>query len=489
MSAAARLGLVVLTLAILLGLLADWLLRATPVGLGAVVWTLALLGSLAAVAAWRGRLHGSLALGLALAPLFALCLLWRDSPILAELDVIALVVCVALVAVPRGSLRRAHVDELAHGALLWVGSLGAGLFPTVWGDIPWKDVAHPGHRRHAAALARGLALAVPVLVVFGILFVTADAVFGSALGGAVPHVHRPVAQLLTVLVWAWIAGGLLRLAGAGGAQPPARETSGTPRIGAVEACVVLALVDVLFLAFVAVQFRAFVGGRSYVLRHAHLTYADYARSGFFQLAAVAALALALLLALDWTLRRDGGGEKAFRVLGGVLVLLVLAVLASAVHRMQLYERTFGLTGLRFYTLAFMAWVGVAFLWLVWTVLRGHRERFAAGIVLSGLVTVLALNVIDPDAVIARVDVHLARHQRPVDYAYLGSLSDDAVPTIVHALPELQGRAQAATSFGPSGPHYSGPGSIAALIGLRASCHADWRTWNLARSRARDLLCR
>src|SRR3954468_10618627 len=358
MSAAARLGLVVLTLAILLGLLADWLLRTTPLGIGAAVWALVLVAALAAVAAWRGRLHGSLALGLALAPLFALCLAWRDSPILAELNVVALVTCLALAAAPRGSLWRAHLDELAHGALLWIGSLAAGLAPTIASDIPWRDLAHPGRRRHAAALARGLALAIPVLIVFGILFVTADAVFGSALGGVVPHVHRPAAQLLTVLVWAWIAGALLRLAGLGGAQPPMRESAGTPLIGAVEAAVVLGLVDLLFLAFVAVQFRAFVGGRSYVLRHAHLTYADYARSGFFQLAAVAALALALLLALDWTLRRDGRADTLFRVLGGVLVLLVLAVLASAAHRMQLYERAFGLTGLRFYTLAFMAWLGV-----------------------------------------------------------------------------------------------------------------------------------
>jgi hypothetical protein len=490
MSAAARLGLVVLTLAILLGLLADWLLRTTPLGIGAAVWALVLVAALAAVAAWRGRLHGSLALGLALAPLFALCLAWRDSPILAELNVVALVTCLALAAAPRGSLWRAHLDELAHGALLWIGSLAAGLAPTIASDIPWKDLAHPGRRRHAAALARGLALAIPVLIVFGILFVTADAVFGSALGGVVPHVHRPAAQLLTVLVWAWIAGALLRLAGLGGAQPPMRESAGTPLIGAVEAAVVLGLVDLLFLAFVAVQFRAFVGGRSYVLRHAHLTYADYARSGFFQLAVVAALALALLLALDWMLRREPGaeGDRVFRVLGGVLVLLVLAVMASAVHRMQLYERAFGLTGLRFYTLAFMAWLGIAFAWLAWTVLRGRRDHFAAGILLSGLATVLVLNVVNPDAIIARVDMHLIRHQRPVDYAYLGSLSDDAVPTIVAGLSELQGRAQGATSFGPAGPQYNGPGSIAALVGLHTSCHADWRTWNLARRRARDLLC-
>jgi hypothetical protein len=489
MNAAARVGLVVLALAAGFGLLGDWLLRAAPVGLGATLWALALVGVAAGLARWRGRLHGSLALGLALAPLFALCLAWRDSPILAELDVLALVVCFALAAAPRASIRRVELDELAHAALLWFGSLVTGLIPIVWGDIPWRELAHPRRRRHVAALGRGLALAVPLLIVFGILFATADAVFGNALGGAVPHVHRPAAQLATVLVWGWLAAGLLRVAAAGGVEPPAADRPRAVRLGTVEMCVVLGLVDLLFAAFVAVQFRAFVGGQTYVQQHARLTYADYARAGFFQLAGVAALALLLLLALDWVLRRDErGANAAFRLLGGVLVALVFAVLLSAVHRMQLYERTFGLTGLRFYTLAFMAWLAVGFLWLAWTVLRGHRERFAGGILVSGLLTILALNALNPDAVIARVDVHLVRHGRSVDYTYLGTLSDDAVPTLVAAIPELQRRAQAATTFGARGPSYSGPGSITALLDLQAHCHADWRTWNRSRARARELLC-
>jgi hypothetical protein len=492
MSATARLGLVVLTLAVLLGLLADWLLRPTPVGLGATLWTLVLLGCAAAIAAASGRLRGIVFLALALAPLYALCLSWRDSPILAELNVVALLTCLVLTALPRGSFLRTHVDELGHAALLWIGSLVTGLFPVVAHDVDWEEVAHPHRRRHAAALGRGVALAIPVLIVFGVLFVTADAVFGSALGSAVPRVHRPVAHLVTVVVWAWIAGGLLRGIAVPTAEGPARGRSGGAKLGAVEAAVVLGLVDLLFLAFVAVQFRAFVGGRGYVVSHAHLTYADYARSGFFQLVAVAALALVLLLALDLTVRRDESGGRTFRVLGWLLVVLVLGVLVSAAHRMQLYERTFGLTGLRFYTLAFMGWLAVVLAWLCWTVLRGKRERFVAGVIVSGLAAVLVLNAINPDAIIARVDMHLVRHQRPVDYSYLGTLSDDAVPTILAGIPELQhGTPEGGTgNFGPAGPQYYSAGSVKRLIGLRGHCGAtDWRTWNRARQRARELLCK
>jgi hypothetical protein len=157
--------------------------------------------------------------------------------------------------------------------------------------------------------------------------------------------------------------------------------------------------------------------------------------------------------------------------------------------MRLYEQTFGLTGLRFYTTAFMLWLAVVLVWLAVTVLRGRRERFAIGVLVTGLATILLLNVVNPDAIIARVDVHLARHARPVDFEYLGSLSDDATPTIVAAIPELQKRERGGTSFGPFGARYYSAGSVAKLIGLHTSCHADWRTWNLARARARHLLCK
>ena len=74
MSVATRRGLLVLTLALLLGLLADWLLRATPLGLGATLWTLVTLALIALLARRTGRLRGPLAVGLAVAPLFVLCL-------------------------------------------------------------------------------------------------------------------------------------------------------------------------------------------------------------------------------------------------------------------------------------------------------------------------------------------------------------------------------------------------------------------------------
>ena len=57
--------------------------------------------------------------------------------------------------------------------------------------------------------------------------------------------------------------------------------------------------NLLFALFVAVQLAVLFGGDGYVRATAALTYAEYARSGFAQLVAVAALTLAVAALAFW----------------------------------------------------------------------------------------------------------------------------------------------------------------------------------------------
>jgi hypothetical protein len=265
-----------------------------------------------------------------------------------------------------------------------------------------------------------------------------------------------------VLAWAWVSAGLLRDLVAPRDLP--RPTRARPRIGIVEIGTMLALVDLLFLAFVVVQFRYLFGGRALVESRTHLTYAQYARHGFFELVVVAALVLPLLLLADWTLRRERWRDHAvFAGLAVTLVLLLFAVVASALERLRLYEQAYGLTELRVYAIGFVAWLGVVLVWFCATVLRGHRRRFAVGGLVAGFAAVAAMNVLNPDALIARTNV-----TRPqVDVGYLARLSDDATPSLLRALPSL--------------PRPEQRRLAAALLGRTR--HDDWRSWNLDRSRA------
>jgi len=104
--------------------------------------------------------------------------------------------------------------------------------------------------------------------------------------------------------------------------------------------------------------------------------------------------------------------------------------------MRLYTAEYGLTELRLYTTAFMAWLVLVFGWFGATVLRGRRERFGFGSVAAGLLVLGALNLVNPDGLIAGTNLARAGRGRAVDTAYLNALSADALPAVRRALPRL-----------------------------------------------------
>src|SRR3712207_9305529 len=113
--------------------------------------------------------------------------------------------------------------------------------------------------------------------------------------------------------------------------------------------IVLGLLDLLFLTFVVIQVRYLFGGAARVAATAGLTYAEYARRGFFELVTVTALALPLLLIAHWLLRTETRAhERLFKALARIMVVLLFVVVASALQRMYLYQQEFGLTELRLY---------------------------------------------------------------------------------------------------------------------------------------------
>ncbi|MGH8310397.1 MAG: DUF4173 domain-containing protein, partial [Steroidobacteraceae bacterium] len=213
-----------------------------------------------------------------------------------------------------------------------------------------------------------------------------------------------------------------------------------PALGITEVATALAAIDLLFLVFVFVQFRYLFGGDALVQVTPDLTYAEYARQGFFELVLAIVLVVPVLLAAEWLLdRRIRRDDLVFRGLAGVQIGLVLAITASALQRLRLYHASYGLTESRLYAMVLLIWIGAVLLWLAATVLRGRRDSFAFGTLASGLATVALLFVINPDAVITRANVaRMAAAAATVrfDVAYATSLSADAVPVLIDALSAL-----------------------------------------------------
>ncbi|MDP1807279.1 MAG: DUF4173 domain-containing protein [Acidimicrobiales bacterium] len=220
-------------------------------------------------------------------------------------------------------------------------------------------------------------------------------------------------------------------AGGGAAALPA---------GHVEATVVVGSLVALFTTFAVAQVIAAAGGASHVLETAGLTYAEYARQGFFQLLAVAAITLVALVGLRAVADlSDPVHRRRFTVLGEVAIALTLVILAVAVRRLGLYTDAYGLTMLRFFSLVFTLWIGTVLV-LAGLALAGvgaDRAWFTGAALVAGLALLLGLNALNPEAIVARHNVERAARQLAVDPVYLAELSDDAVPALVDALPRLQ----------------------------------------------------
>ena len=470
-----KLGVRILAAALGLGVLGDALLRVVPWGINATLWAAALV----AVVLLAGR-HTALAgagrwLLLPLL-LFSVAFAWRDSPALKMLNVLALLVVLSLAVLRAqgGRILLAGIMEYIMGSLIAGLNAAVGLLALLLGEMQWKEVLNNRVSGRALSVLRGLLLAVPVLVVFGGLFVAADAVF-EGMARRVLHVNFATlfSHAFLTVFFAWIVAGFLRGLLIGKERELA--TCWRPRLfslGIIETGIVLGLLDLLFLLFVLVQLRYLFGGAALVGVTPGLTYSAYARRGFFELVAAVALVLPLLLLAHWLLRKENPvHERVFGGLAGVEILLLFVVMASALQRLRLYQNEYGLTEQRIYPTAFLGWLAVVFVWFALTVLRGRRERFAFGAMVAGYLLLAVLHFLSPEALVVRVNAARAAAGRSFDVRYALSLSADAVPELISALPNLNPQDRCTVA-----DH---------LLRRWSSPDGSWRTWSLARARAQQ----
>jgi hypothetical protein len=438
----------------------------------------ALLVAVAAAALLAsGRLHTrSARLATAAAPLFGAWLAIRTSPWLVPLDVLAAGGLLALgtslarggsladLTIPRAVLRAIHAGVHAVAAPAFV----AAPVRAVREQVGYDRRAELGIR-----IVRGLLLAAPILVLLGVLLASADAVFASFLRVDFDPV-TPAAHVAALAAGAWGAAALLRVASV---TPPGRLPALRRPIGAVEAIVVLAGLCALFAVFTVAQLVALSEGGRHVLATAGLTYAEYARSGFFQLLAVAVITLGVLLLLRAATELASSGQRAtFTAVAEVAVALTVVVVVVAVRRLNLYEDAFGLTMLRLYSELFSYWIGAVFLFLGAALAGvGHGRGWLVGAaVAAGLALLLALNVANPEAVVARDQLAGTRQVRRIDVAYVARLSEDAIPTVAARVPGLDPAARA---------DLRARLCAAEPDGVSPSRFTGWAAWNLGRERA------
>ncbi|MDZ7932285.1 MAG: DUF4173 domain-containing protein [Rhodococcus sp. (in: high G+C Gram-positive bacteria)] len=114
-----------------------------------------------------------------------------------------------------------------------------------------------------------------------------------------------------------------------------------------------------------------------------------------------------------------------RALLGALCLLSLVIVASALHRMSLYEQQYGYTTLRLFVTAVEWWLASVFVLVLVSGVRMSGRWLPRAVGVGAVLTVLALAALNPDAYIARHNVDRFEQTGGIDISYVGGLSADA----------------------------------------------------------------
>lgn len=386
----------------------------------------------------QGLLHvpesDRIALGLPALMLIG-ALVWRDSEMLFAVNLLALAGLVACARPVRVGIRARILDsgvgDLVHRVVHAVRGAATGAWPLLLAVRGPESMRSPASGWSSLL---GVAAVSPVLFVFGGLLASADPALERLFENLVDP-ELVLSHLVPLALWCWLGAGLLwcltRPPSANELPPSGGRASGSMITGA------LVPIALLFLLFLLLQARYLFGGRAIVLDSADLSFAEYARRGFFELVAVSAMMLPILLFADWAAdQRSDADRRRFRFLARCLLVLLSGMLGSALMRMSIYTGEYGLTELRLFTTVLMGWLAFVYAWFAASVLRNRRERFTAGALGSALVALLLLNLAGPDEVIVRANAWRARNGRPLDTAYLASLGAGAVPAALAVLPSL-----------------------------------------------------
>lgn len=463
-------------MAVAVAALGTWLMFDTAPGINWAVWvTAASLGLL-----WMVHRKGSLHPPVMVAGLAAIAIGWSaavtSNPIINVLTVGAVIVYLAIQMLVTARMEW-RVITLPFAVTAPFVAFFTAMLESLRRAV---DVTNRMRSPAAGAGLRGLALTLPVLLVFALLLSNADPVF--ALWRDTIEAQLETWEFLPRMIFffgllAIVLGAYGFAIGQRGAPelPPAPEW----RIfGATERSILLGGVAALFWLFLVIQLT-YLFGTSPEQIGSGITFSEYARRGFTELTVVATAAAALIILGEVLARPGEERRKLLRFLTFAVLVAVFFLVASAFHRVLLYEEAYGYTTARLYGKTYMIAVAIGLIALCLEVASrldpGRLFRRSLAVV---TVLFIGLAFWNHEAWIANrnIDRYRASGSLDVDYLVRG-LSLDAVPAIAERLPELPIATQDSIRLAMQASHG----------GRDWLFSRSWYEWNLSRERARQSL--
>lgn len=307
-------------------------------------------------------------------------------------------------------LRVAHIPDAA--ILLFRGFLDAVRGFLLFLELPSVSMKDDTAKK----LFRGLLFASPFLLIFLALFIDSDLVLQNRLENifedldenALKTIRHIVSIIFVFGASVMVFGGLLK---SSGEEKPSNVPT-TP-IFTAESLIALGLVNALFLAFILFQANYLFGGEATWQTIENLSYAEYAKNGFGELAAVCGLVIFLLATVRYLVRNSS--RRFIRFAQVTLIVQTIVIAISAFQRLALYVDAYGFTVLRlfgFWALGLV--VGLLIILAVHIIFRVPTYRYAQHAILFTSLAVLGFTASTPEVLAIHLQAARTTNEQPFE---------------------------------------------------------------------------
>lgn len=194
----------------------------------------------------------------------------------------------------------------------------------------------------------------------------------------------------------------------------------------------LSAIGFCYLLYLFSQLAYFFSAFSGFLPNRQITYAQYARKGFFEMCVISVINLIIVfLALLLAKKKEGKASGAVKALATFIAVFTLIIIATAISKMVLYIGEYGMTILRLTTSAFMVFLAIVFISVIFRIFLTKINIIKTALIAAGCI-LLCLGTLNVNGVCARYNYenYVNGKLETVDINALYNLGDEGIPYLV-----------------------------------------------------------
>lgn len=315
--------------------------------------------------------------------------------------------------------------SVIYKALSTVGNIGVSLKSLL--------LTSKGEKKVVGKVMLGLLCAIPVLIIVVPLLISSDDAFSGMMSSIFSNSGNAFLTVLKVVFGAIVSMFVISY-GFSLKYNRTAKTRESQFKGIESVCIIsfLSAIALCYLLYLFSQLAYFFSAFSGFLPNDKITYAEYARKGFFEMCVIAVINLGVVfLSMLLAKKQNGKVNVGIRMTATFISVFTLIIIATAISKMVLYINEFGMTVLRVTTSAFMIFLAVVFIAVILRIYVNKINIVKTALITAGI-AVLLLGTANVNAVCARYNYESYKEGRldTIDIETLYNLGDEGIPYVV-----------------------------------------------------------